>query len=290
MAASISFNGKILKRNDFTISPTNRAFRYGDGVFETIRVSKGCVLWAEHHFARLSNASDVLQLIRENNWSQDQLEHQILHLCEANEHIHTDARIRLSMYRNEGGYYTPLTNKSSVLIESEAIDQNRFTLNTKGISVDIFPDIPKVYNRLSALKSINAQIYILAGIYKRNKGLGDVMLLNQEGRVAEATASNIFIVQNHNLITPHLSEACVDGVMRRVIIECALESGLTVKEKSVTIDHLLTADELLLTNTIQGVRWARTFREKRYGNHLGNKLTGMLNDYAEEYKRKKTIN
>ncbi len=288
MQTLLSLNGNILNREDFTISPANRAFRYGDGVFETIRVSSGCVLWAEHHFARLSHASDILQFIPDQKWSQQLLTDHVLQLCKANRHSDGDARVRLSMYRNEGGYYTPLTNKASVLIESEALDQTHFSLNTKGISVDIFSEIPKAYNTLSALKSTNAQIYVLAGIHKRNKGIGDAILLNQEGRIAEATASNLFVVQNDKLITPSLSEACVDGVMRKIIIQLARENGFAVKETSVTTDRLLLADELLLTNAIQGIRWVRSFREKRFGNRLGNKLTGLLNDYAAEYIRKKT--
>ncbi len=288
MSNMISFNGKILNRDKFTISPGNRAFRYGDGVFETIRVSRGCVLWAKHHFSRLSHASEILQLINDQEWSLNRFQENILQLCEANNLQDMDARIRLSMFRNEGGYYTPLTNKASILIESEALDNNRFTINAKGISVDIFPDIPKVFCKLSALKSINAQIYVMAGIYKRNKGFGDIILLNREGNVAEASASNVFVVKKKDIVTPALSEACVDGVMRKVIIQIARDNGFAVSEETVTVDQLLQADELFLTNSIQGVRWVRDFREKRYSNQMGTKITDLLNYHVVEYTGKNT--
>lgn len=288
MSSMISFNGQILNRDEFTISPGNRAFRYGDGVFETIRVSDGCVLWAEHHFSRLSHAAETLQLINDLEWSVNRFRNNILQLCEANNLQHNDARIRLSMFRNEGGYYTPLTNKASILIESEALDNNRFTINAKGISVDIFPDIPKVFSKLSALKSINAQIFVMAGIYKRNKGFGDILLLNDEGNVTEASASNVFVVQKKNIITPALSEACVDGVMRKVIIQLTRDSGFAVSEGTVTVDQLLQADELFLTNSIQGVRWVREFREKRYSNQMVTKITDLLNNYVQKYTGKNT--
>ncbi len=286
MSTMLSFNGKILREEDFSLSPGNRAFRYGDGVFETIRVRKNRVLWAEHHFARLSHASEVLQLIPDQEWTPERFQEFILSLYDANRHSGKDARIRLSMYRNEGGYYAPLTNKASILIESEALDQNLFEINTKGISIGIFPEPYKAFSSLSALKSINALIYVMAGIYKRNKGLGDVLLLNQESRIAEATASNIFIIQNNKLFTPSLSEACVDGVMRKVVIQIALDYGLTVREMPVTKDLLLNADELLLTNAIQGIRWVRAFGEKRFNNQMGTKLTDHLNAHTEAYIRK----
>lgn len=288
MSNMISFNGQILNRDEFTISPGNRAFRYGDGVFETIRVSRGCVLWAEYHFSRLSRASETLQLINDPEWSLDRFKEIIFKICGANNLLNRDARIRLSMFRNEGGYYTPLTNKASILIEVEALDQNHFTINAKGISVEIFPDIPKVFSKLSALKSINSQIYVMASIHKRNKGFGDVLLLNQEGQVAEATASNVFSVQNNKIITPSLPEACVDGVMRRVLIQLARENGISVSEGSVTSDQLLLADELFLTNSIQGIRWVRDFRNKRYSNQMATKLTGLLNGLAVDYVAKNT--
>lgn len=281
----IAFNGEILNRKDFTISAGNRAFRYGDGVFETIRVSQGCVLWADMHFERLSNAIRILQLLPDLQWSQHHFEKDIIRLCDANGL--SNARIRLSLFRNEGGYYTPLTNRASVLMESEALDHSLFTMNSKGLSVDLFPDIHKSFSVLSALKSINAQIYVLAGIYKRNKGLGDILLLNNAERIAEAGASNIFAVQKNKLITPPLSEACVDGIMRKVMIRVAEKQGITVIEAPLTIDSLLNADELLLTNSIQGVRWVRSFREKHFGNQLGTQLISHLNDFVEEYCRKK---
>ncbi len=286
MSTMLSFNGEILRSEDFSLSPENRAFRYGDGVFETIRVRQSRVLWAEHHFARLSHASEILQLIPDQEWTPARFQEMILQLYDANGHSGKDARIRLSMYRNEGGYYTPLTNKASILIESETLDQNLFEINTKGITIDVFPEPYKAFSSLSALKSINALIYVMAGIYKRNKGLGDVLLLNQEGRVAEATASNVFIIHNNKLITPSLSEACVDGIMRKVVIQIASDRGLTVREMPVTKELLLNADELLLTNAIQGIRWVRAFREKRFNNQMGTKLTDHLNEYARAYIRK----
>lgn len=288
MSNMISFNGQILNRDEFTISLANRAFRYGDGVFETIRVSRGCILWAEHHFLRLSNASETLQLINDQEWSLSRFKEYILQLCDANNLLEADARIRLSMFRNEGGYYMPLTNKASILIESEEIDQKQFTINAKGVSVDIFPDIQKPYSMLSSLKSINSQIYVMAAIYKRNKGYGDIILLNQEGRVAEATSSNVFSVYPNKIITPSLSEACVDGIMRKVIIELARINGFHVSEEFVTSEQLLQADEIFLTNTIQGIRWVRDFRGKRYSNQMATKLTSLLNGYAVDYIAKNT--
>lgn len=286
MSNKLSLNGKILDREAFTISPGNRAFRYGDGVFETIRVKAGHVLWSEHHVNRLIRASSVLQLIPEQEWTYEHLQDIVRQLCQSNGYGNTNVRVRLSMYRNEGGYYTPLTNKASILIEAEPLDQSMFTLNTRGISIDLYSDIKKAYSTLSALKSINSQIYVLAGIHKRNKGLGDAILLNQDERIAEATASNVFLVKLGKLYTPGLSEACVDGVMRKVIIQLASSNAIQVIESPISIDRLIHADEVFLTNAIQGIKWVRTFRDNRYGNQMSTRLTELLNKYAEQYVTK----
>lgn len=277
MSGFISINGKIVRRDDFAISPQNRAFRYGDGVFESIRIQRGSILWEDLHFKRLQTAASKLHLKMLPGWSKESLTDYLTELYQANNHQDRAARFRLSLFRNDGGLYTPLTNNASLLIESEPLDQDAFTLNAIGLKLGIYDEIRKPYNALSALKSINAQLYVLACIYKRDKGMGDVLILNDKGMIAEASSSNVFIAKGGQLFTPALTEACVEGVMRAVVMELAGDTGIRVNETSIAVKDLQNADEVLITNAIQGVRWVSHFNGKKYQNKMATALVEALN-------------
>ncbi len=282
MSQMLSFNGKIISGAGFCLSPANRAFRYGDGIFESIRVNHGKILWAEHHFNRLLKGAELLKLNINPEWSKEVFNQTITTLHNRNHAGKTSSRIRFSLFRNNGGLYTPYTNNASYLIESEQLDLNQYVLNNKGVDVIIYPEITKQYSILSGIKSVNAQLYVQASIFKRNHGFGDALILNEEGMICEATASNVFIYKNGRLITPPLSEACVEGVMRTVIIEIANEIGLSFKEVQISPDDLYLAEEVFLTNAIAGIKWVKGFGNKRYANKLSTELVDLLNKKASQ--------
>jgi len=275
-----SFQGEIISESELCISPANRAFRYGDGVFETIRVAKGRILWSKMHFDRLQHAADILRLNTGKDFSKSSFEQSIVTLLKANHGGNANARVRFALFRNEGGLYAPITNSASFFIESEEMDSHLFELNNKGLLIDIYPEIRKPLNELSSLKSLNAQLYVLASISKREKGLGDVLIMNDSGNIAEASSSNVFLVKNGHLITPSQDQGAVDGIMRRVIIELARENDIPVLESVLTEEHVSAADEIFLTNTIQGIRWVSAFGQRRYFNSFARKLTDLLNAKA----------
>ncbi len=276
----LSFNGHLVSRKDFHLSTANRAFRYGDGVFESMRIRHGQIMWLIHHYQRLSRSIAALHMNMHDDWSAEYFEKTIKALCNVNHSPEGSARVRLSVFRNDGGLYTPFTNNASYIIESETVDQANYVLNTKGISVVPYEEIKKACNILSPLKSINAQLYVLAAIYKRNLGFGDALILNEEGLVAEATSSNVFVYKAGKLTTPALSQACVEGVMRAVIIEIAHQNGIPAVETKISLDDLASAEEVFLTNAVQGIRWVKEFKGKRFGNEMAEWLTTQLNERA----------
>lgn len=276
----LSFNSQLVSRKDFSLSTTNRAFRYGDGVFESMRVQRGKILWLEHHYRRLSKSIAALHMNLQDDWSVEYFEKIINTLLIANHSPESSARVRFSVFRNDGGLYTPFTNNASFIIESETVDHESYLLNTKGISVVPFEEIKKSCNILSPLKSINAQLYVLAAIYKRNLGFGDALILNQEGMLAEATSSNVFMYKSGKLYTPALSQACVEGVMRAVIIEIAHQLNIPILETKISLDYLGSAEEVFLTNAVQGIRWVKEFQGRRFGNEMAVWLTDQLNEKA----------
>ncbi len=281
MHSKILYNGNMLDKASFALPPDNRAFRYGDGVFESMRVVGGKVLWPEKHFDRLRVSAKLLKMQLPAGWSAGFLQDCAAALYEANHPNDPAARFRLALFRSGGGLYAPLCNKASYLIESEALGQAGFSLNTRGAHIGLFADLCKPVNAFSPLKTINAQLYVMAGIYKRENGLGDCLLLNNIGHVVEASASNIFVAGKGKIITPPLSEGCVDGVMRSVIIEMAAKYGLDLSEEALPPVLLEEAEEVFLTNAVQGIRWVGSYGNKRYYNGLSRKLNGLLNEMAD---------
>jgi branched-chain amino acid aminotransferase len=117
----------------------------------------------------------------------------------------------------------------------------------------------------------------MAGIYKTQNRLDDVFLLNQHGNLCEASSSNIFISYKKNLYTPALSEGCVEGVMRHVIINLAKQNGITLTEAQISPDILYEADEVFLTNAGRGIQSVIGFGVRRYFNGMSKILVEELN-------------
>ncbi|MFO7978157.1 MAG: aminotransferase class IV [Bacteroidales bacterium] len=280
MAHFISLNGDLTPATDPVFGPENRAFRYGDGFFETIRVSHGKILWAQQHYQRLVNSAATLKLTLPQGFSFIIFLQGLQELYHQNHPNQEAARLRVAIFRNHGGHYRPLSQQASILIESTALAHQAFELNKKGLMIDVYPDLSKNLNFLSGIKSSNALIYVLAGIFCSSNGWDDCILLNQEGNIAEATSSNLFIIKDKELITPATDQGCVHGMMRSVILDLASQLRIKAREVILTADDLEQADECFLTNTIQGIRWVGGFRTKRYFNKTGPVFLAALNQKA----------
>ena len=165
------------------------------------------------------------------------------------------------------------------MIEVYPIESNSFELNSKGIELDIYLDHKKSRSKLSNYKTKNGLVYVMAAIAAKEKGLDDYLITNDVGGILEGTTSNLFVVSNGVLYTPGLEEGCMAGTMRMQIINLALKNGMKVYECNILPQNLLVADEIFLTNAVQGILWVSSYRTKRYFNNVSRKLTGILNEH-----------
>lgn len=260
----------------FTIH--NRSFKYGDGFFESIRILNGKVLFWDKHYERLLSSLNILQL-NIGNASLSLIEEQ-LHTLILKNNITDGGRARITFYREGEGMYAPQINNANYIIEAYPLENNLFELNKKGLLLDIYSDFKKPLNKLSNIKTNNCLTYVLASVHKNNKQLDDCILLNDNGNIAEATSSNLFIVVNGTLYTPPLSEGCLNGVMRKVLLENAKANGINVYEKELKPSDLLGADELFITSTVRGINWVGFYKNRRYFNNVSKKLIDVLNSMA----------
>lgn len=276
----IIHNGELEDVREVGLNPRNRAFLFGDGLFESIKVVNGKPLFVSVHFSRLAEGMKALRISEGNTGlNAERLEREILQLLKHCQ-INKGGRVRVTLFRNHGGFYLPTGDGYSYVISVIPDTINSYELNTEGLVVNLYTEVKKQITPLSHFKTINCLNYILASINAKTAQLDDVLLVNEKENIIESTNSNLFIVSNGVLYTPAISDGCVGGTMRMQIINLALENNIKVYECSLTPQHLLAADEMFLTNAIQGVKWVSSYRMKRYFHKMSDLLLSKLNEKA----------
>ncbi|HMU12702.1 MAG: aminotransferase class IV [Bacteroidetes bacterium] len=267
-------NGELVPAGRPVIAVDNRAYRYGDGLFESIRVVNGQPCFIGAHWARLTEALKVLRINCPDGLNERTLKAHIERLVV--ECGHASARIRLTVYRDAPGHYRPEGNNSGYTIALTPLSSANYILNHEGLVTDIWPEMRKQVNRLSSLKTLNGQLYVMAGLWCMDRGLDDCLLQNDKGNIIESGSGNVFIVSNGVLYTPPLSDGCIGGVMRMQVINLAVTNGIKVYETSLNPQNLLAADELIMTNAVRGPQWAAAYRTKRYTHRMALHLVDLL--------------
>ena len=189
---------------------------------------------------------------------QDVISQNIFELCKQNNCIHA-ARVRLAVFRNGN-------NKAEYLIEAQLLQEDFYQLNNEGWTIDVYPFAQKSCDAFATLKNANHLPYVLAGFYAREIGVDECLVLNSNNGIADGSRTNIFLIKGNEVLTPALDQGCVNGVMRRHIINELKKLNFTVKQNRVLTEDLINADEVFLTNAIQGIKWVKNFREKFYSD------------------------
>ncbi|MHB1922190.1 MAG: aminotransferase class IV [Chitinophagaceae bacterium] len=275
MTPKVVYNGNLISSNTPFLLPDNRSFRYGDGLFETMKIFQGKILWSDFHFDRLFSSLNILKFDLPVLFTREYFSKLILNLCQVNG-VEKLARVRLTIFRADGGLYDPINHRPHFIIQAWDLPRHVLSLNENGLVIDIFPDARKSFDKLANIKSNNGLPYVMGAIYARENHLNEVILLNQFGRVADTTLANLFLVRGEQIITPPLSEGGVWGVMRRVVL--SMESPFLIREKILTIKDLESADEIFLTNAIYGLRWVGRFRDTFFVNSKAVILHELLHE------------
>jgi branched-subunit amino acid aminotransferase/4-amino-4-deoxychorismate lyase len=275
------YNGHLISLYEPAISFANRAFRYGDSLFESMLFSNGKIMFIADHVKRLKLSMTTLRMNVPADFNSANIEQLILQLIEHN-NIKNDARIRLTVFRNEGGFYTPETNEISFLIEVKQLDTVGYNLNKKGLWVDIYAEIKKQITKISNLKTGSALLYVMAGLTKTSLRLDDCLLVNENGHIIESVNSNVFVIKNGTLYTSPITDGCIDGVMRKQILAIAAQNKILAFEQSLTVHTLTDGDEVFLTNAIIGIQWVGQFKNIFYTNQRTVFFVEKLNELLQQ--------
>ncbi len=273
---AVYFNGKIIPPDEVIITSSNRSFKYGDGLFETINVINQQPLFIDLHVNRLLAGLLVLGINIPDNWSEIFFKETITGLCKINKI--QNARCRITVWREGEGFYLPQQNDAAILIELSPHDSELYNLNETGLRLGVFTELTKTANILSPYKTANSLIYVLAAKYAFEQKFDDVVVLNDRGRTADSIKSNIFIWRQSVLFTPALNEGGVDGVMKQVIFNLCRKEGITVNEIEMPLEMLLEADEIFLSNVMHGIKWVGEYTQKKYVNKFSKDLLYIINE------------
>jgi branched-chain amino acid aminotransferase len=270
-----NFNGKLYPEGSPIIGADNRGVRYGDGLFETIKMKNGKLLFEDEHFARLWKGLRVLEFDIPKHFTAEVLQKEIGALVLKNGHEGA-ARIRLNILRGDGGLYDAKNHLPNYIIQSWPLAQGNGEWNSNGLVLGIYDAAKKSCDILSNLKHNNYLPYVLAALTAKKEKWNDAIILNTHGRICDTTIANIFTVKDGVAYTPSLQEGCVAGVMRRVVIQNILNFNGRVVEKDISIADLLEAEEVFLTNSMYHIRWVQRIGEKTYQNGTTHKIYSAL--------------
>jgi branched-chain amino acid aminotransferase len=281
MATFVNFNGNIYISTQVPVSFNNRGYKYGDSIFETIRANGHHPIAFSLHYKRMIKAMLSIQMDISSLPRIEEMETMITRLLQKNKH-YSASRIRIQVTRSGEGLYTPQKNTIDFLIEATPLSSSIFELNPKGLLVSVYTQMKKAYSPISFFKNGNALLYVLAAINKDTDKVDDCLLLNDKNRIIEACSSNLFWIQKGVIFTPSVFTGCVDGVMRQQLIEIIKTKTphQLIETQGATDTDLLEADEIFLTNAIQGIQWVVGFRDKRYFNQTSKILITKMNEHC----------
>jgi branched-subunit amino acid aminotransferase/4-amino-4-deoxychorismate lyase len=261
---------------DFPALEHNRAFSYGDGLFESIVVGHGKLLWLQRHLARLFSGAQQIGL--DISVDHSELSAALEKLAHNHQHSTGAGAVwRLYAFRVSEGRYCPLEDRACLMLRTEEAPLPYPQQDKSPLRIGV-AEQRKVPITRPEVKRMAALDYVLAAREARMRGWNDALMLNTDGRVVECSSSNIFLVKDKRILTPSLSEGCLPGVMRGLILEeFSSEVGLDPYEQPIGLDECMVADAILLSNARHGIREVdllgiTSFNRSGWGKRLQDQL------------------
>ena len=278
MKEFVNFNGEIIEKDNFSLELSNRAFRFGDSIFETIRVFDGKIIFIDNHYSRLVSTLKIVKMSIPDSFSKEYLNSEILKLINSHQSDY-NARIRLTVYRKASSsiYFVDGNDGFDFVIEYSELSNNNFSTDINDYEIDIFEEIKKPSGVLSQIKSNNVLLHSIAGSVARDKLINNIVLVNEKECITEAVNANIFIVKKDKIITPKLSDGCVDGIMRNNIIGIIKkQTSYKVEVRSIDKSELLSCDEVFISNSIIGIQTVYKYKSTNYSNRITSRIKTLM--------------
>jgi branched-chain amino acid aminotransferase len=271
----INLNGKILEGGDPVLQADNRAFRYGYGLFETMLVRDGAIQLKEYHWARLWEGFERLRFSIPKLFKPSSLETEILRTVSKNK-LDSLCRVRLQVFPGNGGLYDGGSFAPEYLVECFPLEEHLTRLNEAGLVLGIATGVTKTIDTTANLKTCNALIYAMAARQAKENKWNDAFIVNTRSYIIETAISNLFWIKNDKIYTPPLSEGCIAGVMRAHILDRAAEKHVEIGLKPLSVEALIGADEVFLTNAIRHIKWVRNIGDTTLTNKAIQRFSAII--------------
>ena len=268
----LNYNGELLNEKEALLSANNRAFKYGDGLFETIKTTKTKVIFWEDHYFRLMASMRMLRMKIPMSFTLEFLEQEILKTV-ATQNDAAFYRVRLTICRKDGGFYTPETNEIDFLIEATPLNHEI----KREYAVDVYKDFYNYSGLLSNVKTTNRMLNTLASIFAKDNNLDNCVLINENKGVVEVANGNIFILIDKTVKTPSLTEGCIKGIIRKKVIDIIQKNPeYSIEETTISPFEIQKADEVFITNAVIGIQPVTQYKKKNFNTVFSEKITQSL--------------
>lgn len=281
----INLNGALQSATSPLFSVHNRGFLYGDAVFETLRFGQNQLHFWEDHYFRLMAAMRVFRMNIPMTFTPEFLEQECIRVVEAQSSTSSSWRIRLSVFRNDGGVYLPASRDVSYVIEAKPLDEETYT-SKEGYNVELFKDYYVQKSMLSNLKSNNKALNVIGSIFMQEQGFDNGILVNDDKEVVEFLNGNLFVVDGDVLRTPPLTSGCLDGIMRKQVMRLAKKQNISCAEENISPFDLQQVQEVFMTNSITGIQPVSSYRRTDYQNTIALQLQYALNESVSSGQEK----
>ena len=273
MPELIWHDGQMFPPQDAQCSCLDRGRLYGDGLFETMRAYSGRVFRLEAHLARLTAGAEQLYL--QLPTATEELQTAIQKTLK--ESALASAYIRLTVTRGVGGHHSELdASTPSVTVWVRPLAGYPPQLYERGMSAVLASARRNEYSPLSNLKTVNYLENILARAEARRGDADEALFLNTSGQLAEAAASNLFIVADGCVLTPPIDAGILPGITRACVLELCAAEGIRFTEAPLELHQLREAAEAFLTGSIMEIMPLTSFQGQPIGSGQPGEITRQL--------------
>ena len=275
-----NFNGKLFNEDDHILDAKNRGLQWGDAVYEELRVLSGEVIFLEEHYLRLMSSMRILRMEIPMNFTMEFMEEEILKTV-LKEGLKVTKRVKFTVFRNSENDDALANNSISYIVTTSILPNHFYVLEENEYEVELFKDFYKNASMLSNLDTTNKILNVVGRIYAQENDYNDCLVLNEQKQVIESLNGNIFLIQKNIIKTPPLTDGCLNGILRKKLIEIISKlEDYELQELSISPFELQKADELFVINAIDGIISITKYRKKLYSNYVAKNLIGKLNAAA----------
>jgi branched-chain amino acid aminotransferase len=247
MSGLIYLNGILVDAQEAVVPVTDRAYLYGEGLFETMQATQGVIPFLPEHLERFFSGFDVLEF--RPNISKAELEHAVYQTLRQN-HLQ-DAYLRIQLSRESAAFGSlQAADRYNLIIVAQPLNNEVEKYRREGVAAVLVPDYKIQTHPLSGVKSSNYSINLRAKAYAKKQNAQEAIFADAEGNLVEGASSNLFIWNGQSWITPPLNSGALPGVMRRVLISLMKTHDIPFEERTIAPQELAQAQEAILTNAI----------------------------------------